>query len=347
MRDRACPVEFTACPIVQFDRPRARCKDAAVMLLEKLLAGLSVRVEPFAVCEVRGDAHLVFGPRDDATVHYALAGVGRVCILGGATVAVAPHSFLVVPPRVRQRIEPAFGASRPALPAQLCRPLDTGLEWHAAGRGEPGLLMACGAVRATYRETRGLFDYLEAPLAETFRGDARIRTSFEGLLAELAAPQPGSAALTEAMMRQCLVLLLRRHCERGECRVPWLAALEDARLGAAVAAMLDSPEAPFTVERLAELAGMSRSAFSQHFAQTFGRAPIDFLKELRLRRAAETLRNTDLPVKAVARSVGYASRSYFSRAFKAFYGVDPARFRSRDGGGAAPAEPLAAAGPAI
>ncbi|MCB1885358.1 MAG: helix-turn-helix transcriptional regulator [Geminicoccaceae bacterium] len=55
---------------------------------------------------------------------------------------------------------------------------------------------------------------------------------------------------------------------------------------------------------------------------------MEFLKELRLHRATRLLETTDLPVKAVARNVGYDSRSYFSRAFRARYGVDPTAYRA-------------------
>ena len=55
---------------------------------------------------------------------------------------------------------------------------------------------------------------------------------------------------------------------------------------------------------------------------------IDFLMKVRLRLAAHLLTTTDLPVKLVAKSIGYSSRSYFSRAFRAAYGQDPASFRT-------------------
>lgn len=299
-----------------------------MILLERLLANLQVGVEPFAICEVRGGAALAFAPVADATVHYTLAGEGAIRLGGGVEIAVVPHSFVVVPPRMRQRIthRPArIGDNR--LPLRACASVVDGMRRLRAGEGADGVIMACGAIRATYRRMAGLFDYLPEPIVESFSGDDPIRRAFEQLLAELAEPQPGSAAMTEALMKECLVLLLRRHCAGGECRVPWLTALEDERLGAALAAMLDAPEKPHTVERLAERASMSRSSFAQRFAAAFGRPPMDFLKEVRLRRAAALLRTTDLPVKVVAARVGYGSRSYFSRAFKAFYGIDPARFR--------------------
>ena len=298
------------------------------MLLEKLLAGLEVGVEPFAVCDVRGDSHLAFDASDTATVHYALAGAGTIRMAGGPAIDARAHTFMIVPSGVRQRIEAGDGGHA-TVPALACSPLADGLERISAGRGERGLIFAGGAISATYRRGKGLFDYLREPIVEDFTDNRPIRGAFEALLAELASPQPGTDALSEALMKQCLVLLLRQHCASGECRVSWLSALEDPRLGAAVTAMLDDPGASFTLDRLAEIAGMSRSAFTMHFADAFGRSAMDFLKELRLRRAANTLANTGLPIKTVAASVGYASRSYFSRAFKAFHGVDPAGFRAR------------------
>ena len=280
---------------------------------------------PFAVCDVRGDSHFTINASDFATVDYTLAGAGLVRVVGTRAVAARPYSFIIVPPGMAQRIEPTAGGA-PLAPVKAGTA--PGLERHAVGSGDYGVIMACGAVRVTYHATTGLFDYLDGPIVENFADDAPIRAAIETLLAELADPRPGTAALAEAIMKQCLVVMLRRHCEGGECRVPWLSALEDPRLGAALEAMLDAPEAPHTVEGLATVAAMSRSTFAQHFTAAFGRPPMNFLRELRLRKAARLLKTTDVPVKSIANSVGYGSRSYFSRAFKAFYGIDPARFRA-------------------
>ena len=73
---------------------------------------------------------------------------------------------------------------------------------------------------------------------------------------------------------------------------------------------------------------MSRSAFAAHFCRMFGRSPMSLLREVRLRRASELLATTRLPVEAVARSVGFSSRSNFSRMFREMYGVDPSGFRA-------------------
>ena len=58
-----------------------------------------------------------------------------------------------------------------------------------------------------------------------------------------------------------------------------------------------------------------------------GQSPIEFLKSLRLARAAQLLTHTDLPVKSVAARVGYSSRSSFTRAFVAHHRAGPTAFR--------------------
>ena len=60
----------------------------------------------------------------------------------------------------------------------------------------------------------------------------------------------------------------------------------------------------------------------------------DFDMRLRIHRAALLLVETDLPVERIAASVGYSSRSHFSRRFASVMGADPTRFRRNHDGGA-------------
>jgi transcriptional regulator GlxA family with amidase domain len=173
-----------------------------------------------------------------------------------------------------------------------------------------------------------LFDGLREPLVVDLGDEPRVRTVFEGLLAEQAAPGPGSQTMMRALMTQGLVAVLRRLCDGGTCSLPWLQALGDDRLVRALDVMLEAPERPHTLESVARAAGMSRSAFSERFSTTFGRTAMDLLREVRLDRGAELLRTTDLSVQAVAEHVGLSSRSYFSKAFRARFGVDPAGYRA-------------------
>jgi AraC-like DNA-binding protein len=188
--------------------------------------------------------------------------------------------------------------------------------------------VACGRVRASLQGSVGLFDHLREPLIEHLRAGDPLGRALQELLDEIAARRPGYRAMAEALLRRCLILLLRRVGDGDEERMSWLAPLEDSRLRRAVTAMQARPEHSFTLPVLAEVAGMSRSVFAARFVDVLGQSPIGFLKTLRLARASRLLLGTDLPVKSVATRVGYASRSSFTRAFVAVHGVGPMAFRA-------------------
>ncbi len=64
-----------------------------------------------------------------------------------------------------------------------------------------------------------------------------------------------------------------------------------------------------------------------HFTSLFGRAPMEALREIRMRQAAILLTNDSMSIDQIARAVGYKSRSSFLRAFRKAYGNDPSDYR--------------------
>jgi AraC-like DNA-binding protein len=299
-----------------------------MLTFDQLCRGLEVDVSAFAICQVRQDATFVLAEDTDSAVHYVLSGEGVAWRATGEATELSPHMVMIVPPGSRLTI-----SSDPDRQINLAEPKCDPLagEWNllTVGDGSPGLTLACGYVHARYMQVAELFDYLREPLIQSVAEDRSFREPFHNLLEELADPKPGTKVLAEMLMKQCLIALLRGQSETsGECFVPWLGALGDRSLGRALAAMLDEPEANHSLESLGDIAGMSRGAFSERFKEAFGRTAIDCLREIRLRRAAHLLTATDLPVKTIAFRVGFDSRSYFSRAFKAFAGLDPVGFRA-------------------
>ncbi len=295
-----------------------------MILLERLLAGLDVALDPFSVCRVRRATGADLGRHDEAMLHYVLTGNGTVLVDGCGPLAVSPRTLLISPPGQRQRFYAGQASGGPSDPPICDVILHAG---PVLAEETDGLLMVCSTVHATYQQTRGLFDHLHEPIVLPLAAGESLTLAFDNLLAELAEPQPGTEDMVQLLLRQSLILLLRRYCEGGECRLPWLSALEDHRLGAALERMLEHPDAPLTVQDLADTAGMSRSAFSQHFAEAFGQPPMEMFQELRLRQAAKLLRDTDMPVKQLAARLGYASRSHFSRSFRHQFGMAPLDFR--------------------
>jgi AraC-like DNA-binding protein len=299
-----------------------------MLTFDQLCMGLDVGVSAFAICEVRQDATFVISEDKDCAVHYVLSGEGVAWRATGEATELSQHTVMIVPPGSRLTItsdpDRRFNMAEPK-----CEPLAGGWDFLTVGDAGPGLTLACGFVHARYMQIAELFEYLREPLIVSVAEDKTFRQAFHNLLDELAEPKPGTKVLAEMLMKQCLIALLRSQSEKtGECFVPWLAALGDKSLGRALAAMLDAPQANHTLESLGDIAGMSRGVFAERFKDAFGRTAIDWLKEIRLRRAAHLLTATELPVKTIAYQVGFESRSYFSRSFKALTGLDPVGFRA-------------------
>jgi AraC-like DNA-binding protein len=208
-------------------------------------------------------------------------------------------------------------------------PTDPGVVRLVAGASNSAYLeVACGVVRVNYGDSLGLFQRLREITVADLTVFPQARVAFESILAEQGGARPGSGALTQALMSQCLVYLLRYLSEQSESPLPWLSALEDPSLGRAVDLIFEHPASTHTVDSLADAAIMSRSVFAQRFHRAFGCPPITFLHDVRLRRAAVLLRqSTALSIQQVADRVGFGSRSHFSQTFKAHFGVTPAAFR--------------------
>ncbi len=106
-------------------------------------------------------------------------------------------------------------------------------------------------------------------------------------------------------------------------RVKWSAASSDVLL---ITAMHDDPSHRWTLQSLAERAGMSRTVFTPKFKETAGVSPMDYLTRWRMLPAGDRLTNSDAPVSLIAQSLGYESESAFSTAFKRVMGCLPRQY---------------------
>ncbi|MCK5441530.1 MAG: helix-turn-helix domain-containing protein, partial [Maribacter sp.] len=86
----------------------------------------------------------------------------------------------------------------------------------------------------------------------------------------------------------------------------------------------------FGVDSLARLAGMSRSSIHRKLNKTVGIPTSQFIREYRLRRAFEILRNEDVTASEVAYQVGFSSATYFNTCFHKFYGFTPGEAKLKD-----------------
>ncbi|MCU6710642.1 AraC family transcriptional regulator [Paenibacillus sp. J5C_2022] len=82
-----------------------------------------------------------------------------------------------------------------------------------------------------------------------------------------------------------------------------------------------------TVEQLAAMAGMNRNYFSSAFSRHVGQSPLQYMTAIRMRRAAELLKETDASITEIAYSLGYGNPFAFTRAFTRHYKQSPTAYR--------------------
>lgn len=149
---------------------------------------------------------------------------------------------------------------------------------------------------------------------------------------EVVEPRAGSQVMVSRILDLLFIQALRAWAARGEMVGPgWLTAALDPQVGRAVRAMHLRPEEPWTVDRLAALAALSRAAFASRFGRLAGESPGRYLQRLRLARAADRLATTKESAGSIGRAVGYASEAAFSRAFAREYGAAPRAWRAGSG----------------
>ncbi|WP_207481414.1 AraC family transcriptional regulator [Arenibaculum pallidiluteum] len=98
-----------------------------------------------------------------------------------------------------------------------------------------------------------------------------------------------------------------------------------AQIARAIARIKGEFTSPLRVAELARVAGMSVSAFHEHFRSVTGTTPLQFQKQLRLTEARHLLMNAGYSVSGAAFKVGYESPSQFSREYTRQFGVSPSK----------------------
>lgn len=101
----------------------------------------------------------------------------------------------------------------------------------------------------------------------------------------------------------------------------------DRRIELVIAKIKTNPATAWDFAVLATLVNLSPSRFRHLFKQETGTTPAQYLKEVRLRRAAKLLRNTFLTIKQILKQVGLGSNAHFVRDFRKLYGMTPTTFR--------------------
>ncbi len=241
----------------------------------------------------------------------AITGVGgdRIALAAGETVFVIAGGSHAVRPQPEARLNTV----------EFLNDDDYGdMPYHARlGDGAAGRLL-CGRLKVRWP---GGLDPNFMPPSLSVAADENI-VDLDALVRK--ARGSGAAALLTRAAALLLTAGLRDHpeCER---------IFRDANfrdpISRAVQIMELHLHRDWTVGTLASKVGMARSTFAGRFLAEVGRPPMEVLTELRMRKAAELLSQTDLKIAEIGDRVGYHSQSAFCRRFERHFEMTPGRMR--------------------
>lgn len=155
------------------------------------------------------------------------------------------------------------------------------------------------------------------------------------LSAEAKNRTVGSVLVLDHLAQILFVHVLRAHADQTDHPVGWLAALCDDGVGAALRALHADVSHRWSLQELAGIARMSRSAFAAAFKEQLGTPPGEYLIQWRMSLARDALRRSTCSISQLAVATGYESESAFSTAFRRVVGSSPKQYRDASGDGTA------------
>lgn len=298
------------------DRGPARPRD----ILSEMLRGVRLRGEEVYCCAPVDPFAISFG-ETGGTIHIVSQGDFELEIEGDT--AAYPVSrgdvVLVGRPHIVRR-------GRGVRP----RPLEDSDQRHEVVADGYGTRWLSGTFSSDYARKVHLLPHRPPILQLRGVGDQSLvwlDVSTQMLMKEMTEPTQGSREMISRILDLLYIQVVRAWATGPDAPQGWLTGAMDPVIGEAIAAIHSEPAEHWTIDRLAQICNLSRSAFAERFTRRMGQTPAAYVALLRLADAADLLQESDEAVGEIAVKCGYRSEAAFSRAFSKHFGMPPSRWR--------------------
>ncbi len=236
--------------------------------------------------------------------------------------AVAPRIILGVPDDLGQmlRVELLASTGEPPHSVAICPAHEVAANTPKTSTGpEGGGDTANTAALTMHVQLQGpaarvvLREFAQPMVLPLANADAALVQAVQLLCSEMAAPRCGQPAMLASAGHMLFIGLLRQLVAHPRDNRGLFAGLNDPRIAVSLVAMHEQPQGAWTLESLAERAGMSRTAFATRFKNSMGVSPGKYLAQLRLLIAQRAVQ-AGKGLKSAARDSGYQNVSALSRA---------------------------------
>jgi AraC-like DNA-binding protein len=265
-----------------------------------------------------------------AKFHVVLEGEAALTVGEAEPLPLTTGDLVLLPHGDSHAIADRAGSAVRQLDAILAdHPVDGGGRLRYGGAGQLARLL-CGGYELDPELPAELAELL--PPVLTLDSSSGLSRWLEPLFAllehETQARSPGAAAIFAKLADVFVSAALRSYLAAADS-LDRLArpAVPDHGIAQTLKLLRARPEARWSVDAMASSAGMSRTSFNTRFRAVLGKAPMAYLTELRLRRAAGYLATTSKGVSEIAHLVGYETEASLSKAFSRAFGRPPGDYR--------------------
>ncbi len=193
------------------------------------------------------------------------------------------------------------------------------------GSQEEGAELVCATVQFGVGMLNPLIASFPEPFVVPLDALPELTPALELLFSEAGSELPGRQGAIDRLFEYVLMLLIRSVLKERLVDSGILLGLADERLVKAIEAMHKHPESAWSLEQLAQCAGMSRARFAAHFRKVVGMTPFDYLTNWRL-GVAQTMLRKGSSLKLIASAVGYTNATALTRVFTQRLGMSPSEW---------------------
>ena len=190
--------------------------------------------------------------------------------------------------------------------------------------------LVCGHFAFDDNATHPIIDALPSYILVKNYGEASgswLENTLRVIGAEAERGQLGGDLIALKLSEIVFAQTLRSYLENEGKNNPMLAGFSDPKILRSLKAIHTNPSHNWTLEELAQIAGMSRTSFATTFGKTMSTTPLSYLTHWRMQLARQQLLDTSDPIISIAENAGYQSEAAFGRVFKKFFAISPGVYR--------------------
>lgn len=293
-------------------------------VLSDLLRSLRLNAHVFLHAEFRGTWAVDSSGQAKATFHMIARGSCWLHSPGRqAPIALRGGDLVVFPHDALHTISNSETPPAPALPRnQPSKDRDEG----------PATSLICGYFEFERHSWNPLLNTLPDMIVikgEDAANTALMDTLIRFIIFETESSHPGGDVVIDKLAEVLFIHVIRTYMQIKKTSAGYIAALIDKQIGKVLVQLHANPGHPWSVEGLAQQAGMSRAAFAERFHRLVNMTPMQYVACWRMQRAHEKLTTSNESVAQIAAQLGYQAEASFRKVFKKHFGFGPGVARKK------------------